>query len=122
VFSNLTLLFLFGGSLVVLVVMVLRKIPLLNENKFSQKEAWGLRIFFDKFLKKDFFRKIFDKNFLPKILMRLKIILLRLETKIESYLKKIREKKITKKGIGNFDEKFWDHFKKDLKEQKKNDL
>jgi len=122
VFSNLTLLFLFWGSLVVLVVMVLRKIPLLNENKFFQKESWGLMVFFEKFLKKDFFPKIFDKNFLPKILLRLKIILLRLETRIENYLKKIREKKIAKKGIGSFDEKFWDHFKKDLREKKKNDL
>jgi len=104
-----------------LIIFILRKIPVLAqlsivEDKSYQKDGIILRIVL--FLKektkniKNFLKSIPFEIILQKILSKIRILALKIENKIASWLSVLRKKSIEKK---NFSENYW---KKLIKKEK----
>ena len=107
---------LFGG-LVGMAVILFRKIPVLAQlPEISPIPGFNARI--RKILEKIKITKHFKlppfEIFLQKILSKIKILTLKIETKTESWLRKLREKTQKKKE----NEKYWQELKKSIDEEK----
>jgi len=107
---------LFGG-LVGMGVILFRKIPILVQlPETPSGQSFGAR--FRKILEKvkitQHFKLPSFEIFLQKILSKIKILTLKIETKTESWLRKLREKTQKKKE----NEKYWQELKKSINEEK----
>ena len=112
----IAIIILFGG-LVGMGVILFRKIPVLAQlPEISPIPSFNTRI--RKFLEKIKIIKHFKlppfEIFLQKILSKIKILTLKIETKTEDWLRKLREKTQKKKE----NEKYWQELKKSIKEEK----
>ena len=112
----IAIIILFGG-LVGMSVILFRKIPVLAQlPEISPIPSFNTRI--RKILEKIKIIKHFKlpplEIFLQKILSKIKILTLKIETKTEDWLRKLREKTQKKKE----NEKYWQELKKSIKEEK----
>ena len=108
------------GSILGMAIIIFRKIPILVQLPETPSiPSFGKR-----------FRKIFEKIritkhfklpsfeiFLQKILSKIKILTLKIETKTENWLRKLREKTQKKKE----NDKYWQELKKSIDEEKPED-
>ena len=112
----IAIIILFGG-LVGMGVILFRKIPVLAQlPEILPISSFNARI--RKILEKIKIIKHFKlppfEIFLQKILSKIKILTLKIETKTEDWLRKLREKTQKKKE----NEKYWQELKKSIKEEK----
>jgi len=105
------------SSVIGMGVITFRKIPVLVQlPEISPSPAFNTRI--RKILEKIRIAKHFKlpsfEIFLQKVLSKIKILTLKIETKTESWLRKLREKTQKKKE----NEKYWQELKKSIDEEK----
>jgi len=105
------------GSILGMVIIIFRKIPVLAQlPEISPSPGFNARI--RKILERIRITKHFKlppfEIFLQKILSKIKILTLKIETKTESWLRKLREKTQKKKE----NEKYWQELKKSIDEEK----
>ena len=107
------------GSILGMVIIIFRKIPVLAQlPEISPSPGFNARI--RKILERIRITKHFKlppfEIFLQKILSKIKILTLKIETKTENWLRKLREKTQKKKE----NETYWQELKKSIDEEKKN--
>jgi len=104
----------FFGSLSGMAVILFRKIPVLVElPSVLEEEQEGLFLRTKRKIKELDFSEIFDfKNFLQKLLMRIRILTLKIENRTSKTLEKLRQKERMKNNfISNSDNE--NNYKKD---------
>jgi hypothetical protein len=108
----------FGGSLIGMGTILIRKIPTLLElPEFveTQKIEDLILILKDKIKEKSPLKDFSYESFLEKLLFKIKILTLKAENKTSSLLQKLREKE-EKKTIEREDN-YWDQIKESTKEK-----
>jgi len=97
------------GSLLGIGVILVRRIPTLKELKIPEKaEASFFSKIKGKIKKISLFKADWQNIFLQKLLSKIKVLSLRIETKTSQLLQKIREKARKRKE----DEKYWEKISK----------
>ncbi len=113
------------GSLLGIVVILFRKIPVLAE--LPDYEPSNVVISFpvrwcknlkEKIKNISVFKSFSSEIFLQKILSKIRILSLRVENKIASWLQKLRERSLKEKNLEN--DNYWEELKKPTNEEDKN--
>ena len=119
------------GSLIGMGVILYRKIPDLKELKELEEEGGSKRVFGNFWLKIEssrFFKPdiYFDstqhefENLLQKLLLKIKVLMMKIENRISGYLQKLRERAQQRKKVN--EDEYWQKLKKSVgfKRKKKN--
>jgi hypothetical protein len=105
----------FFGSLFGMLIIIFRKIPILltlPEVEIEPKEKVFSKLK-KRFLKINYFRDFSLEVFLEKILRRMRILTLKTDNKIFSWLTKLKEKIKKKEFVKN--DNYWEEIKKEIK-------
>jgi len=116
--TQIILIFSFFG----IIILILRKIPVLTElPESSVKGELGFKFFKEtkeKIKSSKYFKLDFFEIFLQKILSKMRILSLKMENKMADWLKVLRERSQKKKT--KIDDNYWKELKKSDNERNKN--